>query len=113
MATLTVIKPGYLEANLGAGAAAAASGDVVPNDGKTMLRFTNSGSARTVTVTAQKASLDTVLTLNNVLVTVPATTGDVIVGPFPKHIFDNASGQLALTYDAETALTIWCISSGG
>jgi hypothetical protein len=38
--------------------------------------------------------------------TIPATTGDKILGPFPADIFAGTDGLVAMTYDAETDLTI-------
>jgi hypothetical protein len=38
--------------------------------------------------------------------TIPATTGDKILGPFPADIFAGTDGLVAMTYDAVTDLTI-------
>jgi hypothetical protein len=38
--------------------------------------------------------------------TIPATTGDKMIGPFPADIFAAADGLVAMTYDAETNLSI-------
>lgn len=87
--------------------AAAAGGDVVPNDGKTILRVKNGGgSDQTVTVTAtgkcNQGSLH-----NSVTVVTAGEERDI--GPFPKHQFDNGSGQFAVTYSGVTSVTVAAI----
>jgi hypothetical protein len=42
----------------------------------------------------------------DMVATIPATTGDKIIGPFPADIFAAADGLVAMTYDVETNLTI-------
>jgi len=112
MAVLTVFKPGLTAAALPAGQAAASGGDSIPNDSKTMLRFLNTNAAaRNVTIDSKVACNQG--TDHNIVVNVPATTGDVWVGPFDKSRFDNASGQLDLTYDAVTNLSVFPMSAGG
>ena len=116
MAVLNIIKPGHTETNMGAGDTPAAGGDTFPNDGNTMLRFTNtSGGSITVTVAANTSSESKCSHgfSHDIAVTVPATTGDVILGPFPKKRFDNTSEQVALTYSGVTNLKVWCLSTGG
>ena len=46
------------------------------------------------------------LAVADVVVTVPATTGDKLIGPFPYEHFADATGQCALTYSAATNVTI-------
>lgn len=112
MATLTVqtvtssgVTPTYVSA--------AVAGDQVANpDGDTFVHVKNTSTAsKVVTVTAQQTSVSNVpgygtLTKSSVTVTVPATTGDKLIGPFPLLAFNNASGRLAVTYSAVTSLTI-------
>jgi hypothetical protein len=111
MATLTVIKPGHTEANMGAGASAASGGDAVPNDGVTMVRFVNTSSQITATISSKETCSQG--STHNVEVVIPATTGDVVVGPFEKTRFDNESEQFEITYSGVTGLTVWAISAGG
>jgi hypothetical protein len=81
------------------------AGDQVANDGKILLHFKNTNaSARNVTidsVTACNQGSD-----HNIVVNVPATTGDKMVGPFDAARFTNATGFLTWTYDAVTNLTV-------
>jgi hypothetical protein len=37
--------------------------------------------------------------------TVVATTGDKMIGPFPPNIYNNAAGQIAVTFSEDTGLT--------
>lgn len=114
MAAIAVIKPGATTTNLGAGTAAAAGGDTVANDGKTLLRFKSTHSSNiTVTIAMPKASPNSWLTYPDATIVVPLTTGDVVKGPFPQELFNDADGNLALTYDAVTTLLVWPISAGG
>lgn len=112
MATLTVTD--VVEAGNDmtvAGAACAAGGDVFPNAGDVFIRVRNAGgSPQTVTATPPNASVQKegfgALARATIAVSIPATTGDKIIGPFPPAAFNNGSGQVALTYTAVTSLTI-------
>lgn len=90
---------------------AAGGGDQFANNGKVLLWLKNTdGSTATVTVTAQQASVSKPgfgsLTKSNAAVTVPATTGERVLGPFPIDAFNNSSGNCLITYDSVTALTV-------
>ncbi|HEV8360900.1 MAG TPA: hypothetical protein VGR28_10640 [Candidatus Thermoplasmatota archaeon] len=101
MAALTV----QIIAQAGLGptyAACAAGGDTFANDGRTFLHVKNTNAAtRQVTVDADK--LCSQGSDHNAVVTVPATTGDRMIGPFPLDQFPSVC---AITYDAVTNLTI-------
>jgi hypothetical protein len=85
--------------------AAAAGGDQFQNDGKTLLRIKNAdGSGMTATVTAQTAC--NYGTVHSTTVTVGATTGDVLAGPFDPAIYNNSSGYVVVTYSAVTSVTV-------
>ena len=90
---------------------AAGGGDQIANNGKVILYLKNTdGSPATVTVTAQQATVSKPgfgsLTKSNASVVVPATTGEVTLGPFPIDAFNNASGNALITYTSVTALTV-------
>jgi hypothetical protein len=92
--------------------AAAAGGDTVDNtDGKTLLLFRN-GSAGVITVTITplvSSTTDPVLgTLTKAAVarTVAITTGLSIIGPLSTAGFNQANGQLAITYSGVTTFTV-------
>lgn len=83
---------------------AAGGGDVFANDGKILLAINRpSGSTQVVTVNSQR-------TCNQGFdhdVTISTTSGDsVIAGPFDATRFNNASGQVELTYDGVTGLEV-------
>ena len=113
MATLTV------QASPEAGgmtmAAAAAGGDVFPNDGKTLF-FVIARAARTVTATAQDTSATVpgfgACTKADVVQAVEINTMDAM-GPFPTTAFNNSSGQVAITYSDEADLTVAAVRVSG
>ena len=122
MASLAIIKPYLATASppgagciaLGAGATPAGGGDPFPNDGRTILRFTNTNAAtRTVTIAPVTASPATYLTYKTWAFIIPVTTGDLVTRTFETSIYNNASGEVAMTYDAVTNVLVWCISANG
>ena len=92
--------------------AVAAGGDAVLNlEGNIILYFKNTDvGARTVTVTAQDISEKVPgfgdMTKGDAILTVPATTGEIVAGPYPRRAFNDALGKFQLTYDAATGLTV-------
>jgi len=111
MATLTVqdivlggITPTY--------AAADVAGDAFPNDGRTFLHYKNTNAAaRNVTVDSVRPCDQG--TDHNQIQNVPATTGDKMLGPFPPARFNQTSGNVNVTYDAVTNLTVAAIRLPG
>lgn len=102
-AALAGLNPSY--------AAASASGDSFPNDGRTLLHVKNTNAAaRTVTVTSQKTASPGLTPANNA-VSVPATTGERFIGPFDPTIWNDVNGNLQITYSAETGVTIAALRS--
>ncbi len=89
-------------------AAAAAAGDQFANDGRIFLHVKNSnGASRDVTINSQNncnQGFD-----HNITVTVPATTGDKMIGPFPPGRFDDGSGFVQVTYESDAGVTIAAI----
>ena len=98
--------------------AVAAGGDAVLNlEGNIILYFKNTNvSARTVTITAQDTSEKVPgfgpMTKANVVLTVPATTGEIVAGPFPRRAFNDALGKAQLTYDSDAGLTVAVLKVG-
>ena len=86
---------------------AAGGGDSFTPDGQTLLRVKNaSGSIITITVVSPGSVIEGV-TKGDVTFTVPATTGDVIAGPFPaEHFADPTDGLADITYSGVTSLTV-------
>ena len=105
MATLTtqnVVRTGVATTY----AAAAGGGDSFTPDATTFLHVKNtSAGALTVTVTPAKVPL-TDLTETFAAVSIPATTGDKMLGPFPYEHFAQSDGLADITYSGVTNLTI-------
>jgi hypothetical protein len=75
------------------------------NTGRMFLHFKKSGAGDcdvTVTTPIQVSGLD----VDELVVTIPATTGDKFLGPFPPHVFNDSSGDLKFTVDEVTGLTV-------
>ena len=107
MATLAVVTAAVTGA-VYTPAAAAGGGDVFPNDGNTRLLVENGGgSSINVTVTPQNTVSG--LSLSAVVVAVLAS-GKKVLGPFPPQYFNNASGQVVLTYSGVTSVTVSVIN---
>lgn len=108
MATLTVVDvttagaaPSFV--------ACAGGGDQFNNDGHTMVEVKNaSGSPITVTFVAQTACNQG--SIHSTTVSVPATTGDRMCGPFDPARYNDANGNCQITYSAVTSLTVAVIS---
>lgn len=85
---------------------------LVRNDGRVMLHFKNTdGSAETITVQTPKTVNG--LAVAELTVTIPATTGDKMVGPFPPGTFNDSSGDLKFTASNGTATTCAVVRLGG
>lgn len=77
----------------------------VSNDGKTLLHFKKSGAGNCdVTVVAQTTYYG--LTVDDLVVTVTASTGDLFVGPFPPQVFNDGSGLVNFTLSEITGVTV-------
>lgn len=76
----------------------------VRNDGKVLLHFKKTGAgACTVTITTPNTSQG--LAIADQTVTVPATTGDVFVGPLPASLFNDSSSDIAFTISDTVGLS--------
>ncbi len=92
-------------------AAAAGGGDTfTPND-KTFLQVKNaSGGAITVTIVTPRTDSAGNAVADNTI-SVPATTGDRMIGPFPADVYaDPTTGVANITYSGVTSLTIGAFS---
>ena len=96
---------------------AAGGGDVVPNDGKTILVFWNDdASLAIVTVTAQDTTANAAgfgaVTKADAVKSIASNTADVL-GPFPVTAFNNSSGQIVVTYSSVTDLDVAAVRVSG
>ncbi len=105
MATLAVVNAAKSGVEVVAGAAAcAAGGDTYPNTGQEIAIITNN-SVGTITVTvATPNKLDGHDIADRTVAIAPSTTE--VLGPYPPGTYNNASGQVALTYTGVTTLFI-------
>ena len=78
---------------------------LVRNTGRTVLHVKKSGAGDCEVTIATPATLGG-LAVAEQAVTVPATTGDRFIGPFPTHIYNDGNHDLNLTFDEVTGLTI-------
>lgn len=103
MALLTVQRTG-LTGLAPAFAGAAVGGDTFINSGRVYLHVKNADTVdKTVTVNSQtpcSQGFD-----HDAVVVVPAA-GERIIGPFAKSRFDDANGQVQITYSAVTSVTV-------
>lgn len=88
-------------------AAASAGGDSFTPGNDVWLHVKNTNAAsRTVTVDTPRTVIADV-DMGNPVVTVPATTGDKMMGPFPVSIFAQTNDGLAdITYSADAGVTV-------
>lgn len=102
LTTQTVVRAGVAPVY----AAAAAGGDKFAPSETTFLHVKNTGAgALTVTVTPTRVPL-TGLTQTFPAVSIPATTGDRMIGPFPHEHFAASDGLADITYSGVTGLTV-------
>ncbi|WP_405019551.1 hypothetical protein OHV05_24445 [Kitasatospora sp. NBC_00070] len=85
---------------------AAAASTTVPCGERIWLHVKNTnGSSMTVTLTSTAVTLGQATV--DVVVTVPATTGDKMIGPIAPGLFAGAvDGACAITYSSTTSVTV-------
>ena len=81
---------------------------LVRNNGVTLLLFEKTG-AGACTVTVQTPATVVGLAVAERTFTVPATTGDVIAGPFPPGVYNDGADDLRFTLSEITGLTVAAI----
>ena len=78
----------------------------VRNSGRVILHFLK-GAAVDCIVTIVTPKTVAGLAVDDTAVTVPATTGDKFIGPFPRDLFNDGSNDITITLATdETGLTI-------
>jgi len=97
-------------------AAASGGGDLMANDGNTLLMVQNAGvGAITVTITAQKTATTKPgfgeVTKADAVRSVAAGETDVL-GRFPKDAFNTSAGQIAIGYSGVTSVTVAAVKIG-
>lgn len=79
----------------------------VPNNGRTFLHFKKSGAGACTVTVVTPGKVDG-LAITDLTVSVPATTGDVMIGPFPLDDYNDSSGAIQFTLSEVTGLTVAC-----
>jgi hypothetical protein len=93
-------------------AAASAGGDkVVAPDADTFLHVKNTGGSPVTVTVATPGTAAGGLAIADISVSVPATTGDRMIGPLPAEYYANPadSGKAAVTYSGVTGVTVAAI----
>ena len=103
MALLTSVAPTFAGAAF-TPVAASAGGDTFLNNGKSLF-YVNNGGGSSINVTPGGLSLAAV-------VVAVANATAKIIGPFDPSLFNNASGQVSITYSAVTTVTVAAVQAG-
>jgi len=90
--------------------AVSAGGDTFKNDGQTILHIKNADPSQK-TVTADRLQLSSTGRDDNEAITVESET-ERFFGPFPTNRFNDAAGNVALSYSGATGLTIAALKLG-
>lgn len=91
--------------------ASASTSDTFTDDGteRTFLQVKNSGTQKALTVVPYTSTTNVPgvgpVTVPTMAVTIPATTGDKMIGPFPRA-YINASGLVTVALDSATGVTV-------
>ncbi len=100
---LKVVKTG-LTTSYTAGVVVATTDFVFKNDGRTFIHFKKSG-AGACTVTLKTPAKIAGLDIEEPTITVAATTGDIMAGPFPPSIFNDGNNDMRFNLSEVTGLT--------
>lgn len=84
-------------------AATVTDGDAFTNDGNTFIHVLNAGAEKTLTI--QTPVTVGGIAVAEVTVTIPATTGTKLIGPFETTIFNQSDGRVYLDWSAVTGVT--------
>lgn len=86
-------------------AAADAAGNYFTNDGKTILHAKNTNAATRI-ITFVTPYIVGGVAVSDPTATIPATTGDKLLGPFDPTVFNDSNGRVQMTFSAATNLTL-------
>lgn len=82
------------------------------NNGNTFIHMKKSGAGDAVPTLQTPISVDGNAVAEKTLTTVPATTGDIMAGPFPPEVYNDANGDIRYSFDNITGLTVAVIQVG-
>lgn len=108
MAEITVQQISLSGLSESAGTAATAAGDTVLNNGRTYIEVVDGATTSPTVTIASQVDCNQGYT-HDVVVAIPS--GETrLIGPFPPNRFNNANGQIEVTYDDDTSVTIAAFS---
>jgi len=105
MATLTVNTILYTGLNSESVFVAAAASQEFVNDGRTFMIIKN-GSGGSITCSVTSAGNTQGRAIADDVITVGATTGEQMVGPWPRSIYNAADGNIDITWSATASVTV-------
>jgi len=105
MATLTVNTILYTGLDSESVFVAAAASQEFVNDGRTFMIIKN-GSGGSITCTVTSAGTTQGRAIADDVITVGATTGEQMVGPWPRSIYNAADGNIDITWSATASVTV-------
>jgi hypothetical protein len=106
MPVLTVFEIDYDGVDVESSYVAAAASQEFPNDGRTFVHIKNTNVAtRTCTFTTAGV-VDGKHAIADPVVTVGANTGEQMVGPFSKSVYNASDGNIDITWSATADVTI-------
>lgn len=105
MALLTAYTIDYDGVDVESAYAAAAASQEFPNDGRTFVHIKNA-SGGSITCTFTTAGTINSHAIADTVVTVDATTGEQMVGPFIQSVYDASDGNIDITWSATASVTI-------
>ena len=75
-----------------------------PNDGNVFLHVKTTGLIKSLTIKTPGTVYG--LAIAELVVSIPATTGDKMIGPFPPSVFNQSDGSIHFDVDSETLTTV-------
>ena len=104
MAVLTVYEMDYDGVNVESAYVAAAVGQIAPSTGREFIHIKNaSGGSITCTLSLNDYAG---IAVDDVVITVGATTGEQMAGPFSPAHFNATTDGVALTWSATASVTV-------
>ena len=91
--------------------AAIADNHKFTNNGR-MFAHVKNGSGGAIVVTIQTPGTVDGLAIADRTVSIPATTGDVMIGPFPPGQYNQSDGMVYIDYASTTSMTIGVFQLG-
>lgn len=81
----------------------------IANNGRTWVHIEDAGAQITATFVSQASTYNDLpegVAVTNLAVTIPATTGKKIIGPFNQRSWNDSSGRIMLILSSTTSITV-------